>query len=71
MQLAPEIVATSDLVVVLPQDMMATSPFLDRLTTFTPPVAIDPVTFHLLWHPCSHDHPAQRWFCDTIVATAA
>lgn len=71
MQLAPQIVATTDLVAALPQDMVATSPFRDRLTLFALPVAIDPVTFHLLWHRRSHDHPAQRWFRETISAAAA
>lgn len=71
MQLAPEIVAASDLIAALPQGMVETSPFRDRLTLFALPVAIDPVTFHLLWHRRSHDHPAQRWFRDTITAVAA
>jgi DNA-binding transcriptional LysR family regulator len=41
--------------------LVAFSPYRDRLTVFVLPVTIDPVTFHLLWHRRSNDHPAQRW----------
>lgn len=71
MHLAPEIVASTDLVAALPADVVEGSPFRDRLIVFSLPVAVDPVTFHLLWHRRSHDHPAQRWFRDVISAAAA
>jgi DNA-binding transcriptional LysR family regulator len=69
MHLAPEIVAETDLVAALPADMVAISPFRERLVVFALPVTVDPVTFHLLWHRRTNDHPAQRWLRDEI-ATA-
>ena len=71
MHLAPEIVANTDLVAALPANMVAGSPFRERLTVFKLPVSVDPVTFHLLWHRRSHDHPAQRWFREAIVLAAS
>jgi DNA-binding transcriptional LysR family regulator len=49
--------------------MVAISPFRERLVVFALPVTVDPVTFHLLWHRRTNDHPAQRWLRDEI-ATA-
>lgn len=71
MHLAPEIVASTGLIAALPANMVAGSPVRDRLTVFKLPVSVNPVTFHLLWHRRSHDHPAQRWFRDAIVLAAS
>ena len=70
MHLAPEIIATTDLVAALPEGMVEASGLKDRLDCFPLPVAVEPVTFHLLWHRRSNDHAAQRWVREQLAVVA-
>lgn len=70
MHLAPAIVASTDLVAALPEGMIAASGLGDRLDCFPLPVAVEPVTFHLLWHRRSNDHAAHRWVRELLIRIA-
>lgn len=67
MQLAPEIVATTDLIAALPQGMVEASGLKDRIDCYPLPISVEPVTFHLLWHRRSDDHAAHRWVREILI----
>jgi DNA-binding transcriptional LysR family regulator len=67
--LAPEILARSDLIAVLPERL--TRGYTDRLQVFAMPVTVPDFTIVAAWHERVHRDPAQAWLRRTIVALTA
>jgi DNA-binding transcriptional LysR family regulator len=64
----PEILATDDLIAVVPERVVRGR--MSGLRTFAPPVAIPEFSVVALWHQRLHKDPAHRWLRGLIVETA-
>jgi DNA-binding transcriptional LysR family regulator len=64
----PEILATDDLIAVVPERVVCGR--MSGLHTFAPPVAIPEFSVVALWHQRLHRDPAHRWLRGLIAATA-
>jgi DNA-binding transcriptional LysR family regulator len=64
----PEVLATDDLVAVVPERVMRGRS--SGLRTFTPPVAIPEFNVVALWHRRLHKDPAHRWLRGLVAETA-
>jgi DNA-binding transcriptional LysR family regulator len=65
---APMLIAQSDMVSTMMAGVIASSGCAEQLKIFEPPVALDAVTFVMLWHRRNDAHPAQRWLRDCIAS---
>lgn len=61
-----EVLASSDLVAVLPERLVRNTP---HLRVFTPPLEIPGFDILMLWHQRLHRDPAQQWLRQQIVAS--
>lgn len=64
--LAPRLIAESDLVCIMPDTAIHTSPYRDRLVTFPVPCRIKDRNVSLLWHERVHADPLHRWIRELI-----
>jgi DNA-binding transcriptional LysR family regulator len=64
----PEILATDDLIAVVPERVMRGR--MSGLRTFAPPVAIPEFSVVALWHQRLHKDPAHRWLRGLVAETA-
>lgn len=60
----PEIVATSDLVALVPRRLL--SPASDRLTVIDTLQLVEPLKINLFWHERTHGHAGHRWVRERI-----
>jgi DNA-binding transcriptional LysR family regulator len=66
--MAPEIVARSDSVALVPRRLVQDR--ADRLQIIEPPLPVQGFTISLLWHDRTTAHPAQRWLRERIMSLA-
>lgn len=64
--LAPRLIAESDLMCIMPEMAIHTSPYHDRLVTFPVPCRIRDRNVSLLWHERVHTDPLHRWVRELI-----
>lgn len=64
---APVLVASSDLILTGPKQLLVAMAESAKLRVLDPPFEIEPSTIQLLWHPALHDEPAHRWLRDCCV----
>jgi DNA-binding transcriptional LysR family regulator len=67
---AGRVVASSDLLTVLPEAFLPVSGAADELITRPLPLPIAPLQVHMLWHRRHDRHPAQRWLRRRIEVVA-
>lgn len=67
--LAPSLVASSDLVALLP--VRLASSYGDRLEQFDLPFPSPEFAVDLLWHPRRHNDPAHKWFRSTAATLSS
>ncbi|MEX1828326.1 LysR family transcriptional regulator [Luteibacter sp. CQ10] len=60
----PRIVATSDVVALVPERLVRGSP--ESLHIVDAPIPVPPFDVGMLWHERTHAHPGQRWMRDRI-----
>ncbi|HEX7884560.1 MAG TPA: LysR family transcriptional regulator [Phenylobacterium sp.] len=65
---APEIVARSDMIAVVPYRLARD--YTDRLQVIEPPVPIPGFDIAMTWHDRTTTHPTQRWLRERIVSVA-
>jgi DNA-binding transcriptional LysR family regulator len=68
---APNLVASSDMVATLPRRVVASSPMSGRLKVFEPPFETRTFTMVAVCHPRRLEEPSVRWFRDLVVEVAA
>lgn len=68
--LAPELVASTDLVAALPRRVAAGFKRDRRLQVFPVPVPVPPFGIHLLWHERHQTDPAHRWIRELLCESA-
>lgn len=66
--IVPEIVATSDLLALVPSRLVREE--AGRFRTFAPPVPVPGFQMTMLWHDRTAQHPAQRWLRARLLALA-
>ncbi len=66
--IVPEIVATSDLLALVPSRLVREE--AGRFRTFAPPVPVPGFRMTMLWHDRTAQHPAQRWLRARLLALA-
>jgi DNA-binding transcriptional LysR family regulator len=66
--MAPEIVARSDMVALVPRRLVQDR--ADRLQIIEPPLPVPGFTISLVWHDRTTAHPAQRWLRERIISLA-
>lgn len=66
--IAPQIVAESDLLAVLPVRLVEMSSFADQLHAKQLPIEISPSTLKMMWHERNHLDSAQIWLRSQIIA---
>ncbi|WP_284736038.1 LysR family transcriptional regulator [Dongia deserti] len=64
----PEILATDDLIAVVPERVVRGR--MSGLRTFAPPVAVPEFSVVALWHQRVHTDPAHRWLRGLVAETA-
>lgn len=64
----PEIVATSDLVALVPRRLLRSN--LDRLTVIDTLQLVEPLKIDLFWHERTHGHAGHRWIREAICSLA-
>jgi len=57
----PGLLCESDLLAVIPQRVAASAAFSEHLWIAAPPVPIEPITIHLLWHVRQDRDPGLQW----------
>ncbi|MEY4751434.1 MAG: hypothetical protein RIQ60_3648 [Pseudomonadota bacterium] len=65
---AGRVVASTDLITVLPEAFLSVTGAADQLVARPLPVALTPLQVHMLWHRRNDRHPAQRWLRARIAA---
>jgi DNA-binding transcriptional LysR family regulator len=66
--MAPEIVARSDMVALVPRRLVQDR--ADRLQIIEPSLIVPGFTISLIWHNRTTAHPAQRWLRERIISLA-
>jgi DNA-binding transcriptional LysR family regulator len=64
--MAPEIVARSDMVALVPRRLAQDR--ADRLQIIEPPLPVPGFTIGLVWHDRTNTHPAQRWLRERVLS---
>ncbi|MBB1250544.1 LysR family transcriptional regulator [Rhizobium sp. G21] len=64
---APQLVASSDMLAIVMEGVVANSGFADRLTMVDFPLPLNPVPFVMSWHRRNDAHPAQRWIRNALL----
>jgi DNA-binding transcriptional LysR family regulator len=64
---APQIVAASDLITVLPTRLLATGELVEQLHFVLPPIEIAPTTLKMMWHERQHRNLAQVWLRSQLI----
>jgi DNA-binding transcriptional LysR family regulator len=67
---AGRVVASTDLITVLPEAFLSVTGAADQLITRALPLALAPLQVHMLWHRRNDRHPAQCWLRGRIEAVA-
>lgn len=67
---AVELVADSDLILVLPESLVRRLPGAERVRTFPVPLPLAPVTTRLAWHERTARDPVHRWARERIASLA-
>jgi len=67
---APFVVAASDAVATVPRRIARRLENAARLAIYDPPLAIEGVTLHAIWHRRHDADPAHRWLRDQIMQAA-
>ena len=68
---AGRLVATSDLLTVLPLSFVAATGFADRLVTAELPFPMDPVAIEMVWASRHEGDPAHRWLREQVARAYA
>lgn len=68
MSIAPQLVASSDMVATVMESVVENSGYADRLATFAFPLPLNPVPFVMSWHRRNDGHPAQQWLRNCLLA---
>ncbi|CAN7550587.1 LysR family transcriptional regulator [Acidovorax sp. LjRoot66] len=66
----PALVARTDMAATLLRRVALHSAGHQQLAIFAPPVALQPIAFHLVWHRRGDAHPAQQWLRELIAGQA-
>lgn len=69
MAAAANIVAETNYISTILKGVALASPNRDKLIFFPPPIALESVGFHLIWHRRNEVHPAQIWMRNVIINT--
>lgn len=69
--LAPLLVKSTDLVLTTARWLAEALRHDDDLVLRPPPLALEPVSLHLLWHHRTHHHPEQRWIRSVLTDVAS
>jgi len=64
--LAPELIASSDLIATVPAKLAQR--WSDRLAVVAPPCEVTGFSVAMGWHPRNHADPAQRWLREQVLA---
>lgn len=65
--IAPQLIANSDLIAILPARIVQMSGLVDQLHFALLPIAIAPSTLKMMWHERNHRHPAQEWLRTRLI----
>lgn len=65
--IAPQLIATSNLIAILPTHVVQLSELADQLYLTPPPIEIAPSILHMLWHERLHTDPAVGWLRSFII----
>ncbi len=73
MHAAAGVVAETNFISTILERVALASPSKDKLVLFQPPIELDKIGFHLIWHRRNDTHPAHEWIrglitqvCDTF-----
>ena len=66
--MAPQIIAHSDLLAVLPTKIIDMSSYSSQLHLTSPPIEISPSTIKMMWHERNHLDPAQAWLRSQLLS---
>lgn len=61
MHAAAGVVAETNLISTILKGVALASSYKDKLVLFQPPINLDKIGFHLIWHRRNETHPAQEW----------
>lgn len=67
---APLVVAHSDLILTAPRRLVETFLGCDHLKVFRPPIHIPRFAVYLTWHEAQHRDPGHRWLRDALLQAA-
>ncbi|EAQ26816.1 LysR family transcriptional regulator [Roseovarius sp. 217] len=65
--LAPEILSSTDLIAILPSEVISHSHQYDLLKTTAPPIPVYEDSISLLWHERNDAMPAHRWMRERLI----
>jgi DNA-binding transcriptional LysR family regulator len=71
MNVAPAVVAETDLIATLMRGVVDGASVRNRLALFEPPIELPKVSFVMCWHRRSDAHPGQRWFRELLRGVSA
>lgn len=64
---APEVVASSDMIAVVPERMARKYARSARLQVLPLPVEVPPLTFSMIWHERTHREPVYQWLREIVL----
>lgn len=67
---AANVVAGTNYISTILEGVARASANSDKLVFFSPPVALEKIGFHLIWHSRNETHPAQVWMRNLIAESA-
>jgi DNA-binding transcriptional LysR family regulator len=67
----PQLIATSDLLTVLPAWNVQTSDFKEQLHIVPVPLKIAPLTVQMMWHERKQNDPAHEWLRSQVIEVCA
>jgi DNA-binding transcriptional LysR family regulator len=68
---APEVVATSDLIAVVPERMAKKYALSAGLQVLPLPVEVPALTFSMIWHERTHREPVYQWLREIVLGICA
>jgi DNA-binding transcriptional LysR family regulator len=68
---APEIVASSDMIAVVPERMAKRYARIAGLQVLPLPVDVPPLTFSMIWHERTHREPVYQWLREIVLEICA
>jgi DNA-binding transcriptional LysR family regulator len=66
--IAPQLIAKSDLMAILPTRIVQLSEFAEQLHLAPPPIEIAPSIVKMMWHERHHANPALQWLRSRLTA---